>query len=382
MHAVNRVSRKEGRHAPHYTPLPKRGESCQAVPMFAPPALVANLAARSPRIRALPMATQRQIAASCGDVNAAGDYVVTGAPSGVMMHTAASRLAASLGTLSDGDVVIASGAVDNGFAYVRVIGTTGTQDGWVSQVYLAPTTLQAGSPAPAGADLAPGDYAVRTSGGTGVTFREAPSTDAVPIRNLPDRTVVTATGENVNFFAQVSTGGVTGWAAAVYLVPVSSAPGVGGLELTPADVLQLRTILTAWSHATPGAPAYGLPTDLVASAAAAARQEQIVTAFQQWHGGLRTDGVVDAPTQAAVLGWAQNAVAGGPPPGGIPIDHPGPNQPPPVQLPPLPPPPGPAPPPAKAKPPGGIPIVLIVGGAVVGGLLLLEQKKKKKKAAS
>jgi hypothetical protein len=347
--------------------------------MFAPPALVANLAARSPRIRALPMATQRQIAASCGDVNAAGDYVVTGAPSGVMMHTAASTSAASLGTLNDGDVVIASGAVDNGFAYVRVIGTTGTQDGWVSQVYLAPTTLQAGSPAPAGADLAPGDYAVRTSGGTGVTFREAPSTDAVPIRNLPDRTVVTATGENVNFFAQVSEGGVTGWAAAVYLVPVSSAPGVGGLDLTPADALQLRTILAAWSHATPGAPAYGLPTDLASSAAADARQAQAVMAFQSWHGAMRTDGVVDQPTQAAILGWAQNAVAGGPPPGPGQVTRDFPPTPPP--LPPLPPPPGPTPGPAPAPAkPGGIPIVLIVGGALVGGLLLLEQKKKKKKA--
>ena len=357
--------------------------------MFASPALVRQVARRSPRIRALPVAIQRRIYASAGDVTGAGDYAVTGAPSGLNMRSAASSGAQSVGMLQNGDVVQSDGTVDNGYAYCRFVGTSGMQDGWVSVMYLAPTSAPAGSPAPAGPDLSAGTYKVKTVDGKGVNFREAPSTDAVIMGGLPDGSTFEATGENMNFFSHGAADGKMGWVASIYLVPATAAQGSGALELSAADTLQLRTILAAWSHATSGAPAYGLATDMATTPAADVRQAQVVAAFQQWHGGLRTDGVVDVPTQNAVLGWAQNAVVGAA--GG------GPN---PLGLPQLPAgggvTPGPAPSPGPKQTPDGTPIqpvstssgpsggpsdatpLLLVGGAVVAGLLLLEQKKKKK----
>jgi len=223
---------------------------------------------------------------------------------------------------------------------------------------------------PAGTDVPAGNYLVtNTPNGAGAPLLASATNAAAAVDTVPEGGMVAATGENSNFFARVSPSGaasVTGWISVMYLTPALPA----GFVLTFAEKLQLRTILAAWSHATAGAPVYGVNSaDFAQTALADGRQATIVAAFQRWRGGLRTDGIVDPATQAAITGWAQQALTGqaNTPPGAIP----GPNP--------------PAPPgglslnepPAGSAPSSGAGagFALAVGAALLA-LLLLEQKKK------
>jgi len=277
--------------------------------MFAPAGLVREVARRSPRIQRLPVATQRQIARSYG--------------------AGAATMATSL--------------------------TTG-----------------------AGPDVAAGNYVVSgTPNGAGAPLYSAASNASAPVDTIPEGGTVAATGENDNFFARVSPAGaasVTGWISVLYLTPTLPA-GVlvaGALALTFAEKLQLRTMLAAWSHATPGAPVYGVVSDDFAQTALAdGRQATEVAAFQKWRGGLRQDGVVDDATRAAITAWAQGALANTPP-GAVPG----------AANPPTPPAGQGNEPPAgyvTPNPPSSGAGWALAAAAALLALLLLEQKKKGKK---
>ena len=278
---------------------------------FGSPALVREVARRSPRIQALPVATQRQIVTACGSL-----------------------------------------------ALVATPSTPGT-----------------------GTDVTAGVYLItNTPNGQGAPLRSAASTSAAALDTIPEGAAVIATGENDNFFARVQAPGAgasMGWISTMFLTPQSTVTtAAGGLVLTAPEVLQLRTLLAAWSHQQGGN--YGVNAgDFDQSAAADGAQAIVVAQFQRWRGGLRTDGVVDSPTQVAVLSWAQDAVVGVVTPGG-PVQTPG------GQRLPVPPagtpgaptgtPGAPSPPPASS-----FPVVPVVIAAVVLGALLLQEQKKKKR---
>src|SRR5271166_1475799 len=192
---------------------------------FGSPALVREVARRSSRIRALPVATQRQIHQACGSL-----------------------------------------------ALVATPSTPGT-----------------------GTDLTAGTYLVtNTPNGAGAPLRGNPSTSAAPLDMIPEGAAVIATGENNNFFAKVAAPGAgasTGWISTMFLTPQSTmTTAAGGIVLTAPEVLQLRTLLAAWSAQQGGN--YGVnPGDFDQSAAADGRQAVVVAQFQRARGGLRTDGV-------------------------------------------------------------------------------------------
>jgi len=286
--------------------------------MFAPPSLVASLALLSPQVRALPEAVRRRIA-QAGDVPGPGRYRVVGVTTVLNVRDAASTAARINATVKNGALGTSDGTVDNGFAYI--IYDTG-ESGWSSVQYLAPEGLAPvaaapaaapGGAAPQGPDLVPGEYVVATAQDP-LNLRASPSTAAAVVFALPKGAHVIASGLNQNYFAQVQHEGIhTGWAASHYLVPASQAVLGGGLVLSGADLLQLRTMLAAWASATAGAPAYGSASDLAMTTAAAGRQAEVLAAFQVWNNSnrgtaLRTDGVVDQASRDALIAWGAAAV--------------------------------------------------------------------------
>lgn len=283
--------------------------------MFAPPALVAALAISSPQVRALPLGLQRRIA-DAGDVAGPGRVVVSGAPHGLNVRPGPSLSNTPIALVHEGDVGTTDGTVDSGFAYVQ---WDSGPSGWSSVAYLAPDGQGSDTPvsAPTAAELEPGRYVVVTLTDD-LNLRASPAiADGNVLATIPKGAEVQASGKNQNYFAEVTYNNVTGWAAAKYLAPVSSIQqgGDGVLILSFADATQLRTMLAAWSNATSGAPAYGTPSDFENSAAATARQQAEVAAFQQWSNAhrnttLRTDGFVDAATRTAILAWSTDALAG------------------------------------------------------------------------
>jgi hypothetical protein len=254
----------------------------------------------------------------------------------------------------------------------------------IAATYGAGATAVATSTSPgSGTDVTAGLYLISNPPSGGAPLLASASNGSAALAYLPEGAGVQATGENANFFARVTTGvaSQSGWVSVMYLTPApaTGAGSSGGLTLTFAEKLQLRTILAAWSQATSGVPVYGVNSgDFAQTALADGTQAMIVAAFQRWRGGLRTDGVVDDATRAAITGWAQQALTGAPNPNQLPaFPVPGlPGAPPAI--------PGAPTPLALSEPPaepssGGAAPVLLLGAAALLGLLLLEQKKKGKR---
>lgn len=340
---------------------------------FAPPALVDSLALLSPALRRMPLAVHRRII-DAGDVPGPGRYRVTGITSALNVRASASLNAAVVATVKNGELGTSDGTVDNGFAFIQF---DSGPSGWSSVAFLAPEASAAvtsgGASAPKAPDLAAGAYAAKVD--DWLNLRSGPTTTASVIGKILPGEIVQASGLNDNYFAQVKTkDGIVGWAAAGYLVPATQAIAGGDLVLTGSDLIQLRTMLTAWAHATK-ATDYGTPDDLLFDAAAMSRQTQAVEAFQKWNNSnkgtaLRTDGIVDQATRDALVAWSQGAVAGSP--AVAPTD-------------PALPPPEPtgdgAPsivetvPAGKAAGAGAIVLLLVAG---LGAFLVLEEKKRKR----
>lgn len=353
---------------------------------FAPPVLVAQIALRSPQIRSLPLGLQRAIQES-GDVAGPGRYVVTGTHgTGVNIRQSASVSAKAIGLAKEGASGTTDGTVDNGFAYVT---WDNGDEGWSSVLYLAPEASGGivsgggGAPqsAPVGPEIPAGAYVVTTAVDD-LNLRSQPViAQGNVLATIPKGAVVQATGENQNYFAKVIYNGVTGWASTSFLTAQGGVQqgGSGGvLILSAADTLQLRTLLAAWANATPNVPQYGSPANFLMNEDASRAQEDEVYAFQKWNNAtkgtsLRTDGVVDQATRAAITNWATNAAgAPVPSPAGLPPITPA-N---PIATDPL----SPEQVSVDQTPSSGSSLPLgALGALAIGLFFVLEEKKKRKK---
>jgi hypothetical protein len=121
--------------------------------------------------------------------------------------------------------------------------------------------------------------------------------------------------------------------------PVPPTPQIGptppppaGEFAAPGGVLQVQVILASWATRTAGSTPVGFGTDITDLGGAwTPRSRAALGSFQSWHNktkgtSLRTDGILDAPTYAALIAWTmeqkpippQPGIPTTPPPGVIP----------------------------------------------------------------
>lgn len=264
--------------------------------MIAPPPLVAYLADNDPALSALPFAHRALVLRSVEAGAAAPAAVVVGAP--VALRAAPSASAPVVAVLPCGArVELERAAAENGYCCARA----GDATGFASVLALAPL-----APAPVLSEVPAGEYVVRAS----APLRVQPSIDADSRSSLAPGERVRALGDVANAFAHVETIDRElndhGWASVAALEP--ARPAESTTIATPADNLALRAMLAAWANATPGAPAYGAPSDYEDTPAATERARAVVAAFQQSQ-NLPATGDADAVTRDRLIAWSQDRAA-------------------------------------------------------------------------